>query len=548
MSFSTAFDRVYSARKSRAAAREDAETQRQEVLLKLAKEGYVTGPQGELTRTDLGQAEDQRRMMEIDMLNRKSSNALNKLALIDSDQAIQDFTESGDAQDLQNMLNNNDNLKNLWASRGVQQVGNIDWERDTDMLTQAGLKPALYDTPEKRSELNKYWFKISDGTNWSLGSIATMTKETGILKRLNKERRQVLLDHLDQTKQSMTKNAFIQKVDYLYGMQPEGEDALSKFDLAMQVMNKGGEGSAETTYMRNAQFKANATGRSLEEIVTADLGGEKQYEPTREEKLLQFAMKSTEEGGLGMPREEAQQFMTQQTDTTPADVKELKAAEGYTKRLLADFGGEEAFFQTDFNDPKNYRKAAHNITAIEKLEGHEFTNQEKKELNDIRSLIAVSDPSIDLTQEETGLFDNLMTGLKEFVSDEVSGTAARSSYNTFRNSVRHALYGAALTEAEIKSFNEAFGTLGQQLGPVLSKFKTSLTQVKAKLNSIARMKNPYSAYARLGVDQDQISNIISALDERIKLIDKSTKPIKEQLEGEEGDKAKPTAKDFNWFG
>lgn len=200
-------------------------------------------------------------------------------------------------------------------------------------------------------------------------------------------------------------------------------------------------------------------------------------------------------------------------------VGQIAEAEDRTKLLVKKFGGEEQFFNTDFGEPENFRKAYADIAAIELLERIEFSSKEKTELNNIRMLIAMGDPSKNLSENETGLYDSTFLTAKKYMSDNVEGVAATSAYAAFRNTVRHALFGSALTEAEIKSFKEAFGTLGQKLGPVLQQFKTALTQVQAKLQSIGRMKNPYSAHVRLGVDDQKMDQILSSLEDRIRMLD-----------------------------
>ena len=218
-----------------------------------------------------------------------------------------------------------------------------------------------------------------------------------------------------------------------------------------------------------------------------------------------------------------------------AKQKDIEAAQEATTELVDKFGGEDKFFKTDFTKRENLTKAYPELVKIEKLEGVEFSNTEKKDIQDIRTLIALSDPAKKLTEKDTGIIDSKLKEVKKYISDSVEGVEATAAYNTFRNSIRHALYGSALTDAEIRSFNEAFGTLGNQLGPVLAQFKTSLNQIKAKLESIQSMKNPYSAYIRLGVDSKKLNNIIQSIDERIQYLDKAEsgqgeKPKRRSLE------------------
>jgi len=190
-----------------------------------------------------------------------------------------------------------------------------------------------------------------------------------------------------------------------------------------------------------------------------------------------------------------------------------------TKELEDMFGGREGFFKTNFNVPANRDKAYPFIAEIEDLEGVKFSTKEKNDINQINQLIALGDPSKELTEAQTGIIDNTFFNVKKYFTDENIDIGATSSYAAFRNTVRHALFGSALTEHEIKSFNEAFGTLKQKLGPVLGQFKTGLAQVKAKLESIARFKNPHSAKFRLGVSQAKLDEIIGRIDERIRFLE-----------------------------
>ena len=128
-----------------------------------------------------------------------------------------------------------------------------------------------------------------------------------------------------------------------------------------------------------------------------------------------------------------------------------------------------------------------------------------------------------LTSEVTGLFDTWFRDLKKYVTDdvaEVDKQAAASAYGAFRNTVRHALFGSALTDGEIKAFNEAFGTLKQSYPAVVTQFKTALQQTRSKLNTISQLNNPYLAHYYLGKSADELDVVIGRLDERIEYMSK----------------------------
>lgn len=211
-------------------------------------------------------------------------------------------------------------------------------------------------------------------------------------------------------------------------------------------------------------------------------------------------------------------FVKMATDGVTSTQKDLTAADNYASDMFEQFGGEDQFYQTDFTDDKNYKEAMKSIIKIERLTGTEPSEADKKSIADIRQLITLADPAKDLSAGQTGILDSTIKGIEKYINDNVDGVEAKAAYSAFRNSVRNALFGSALTEGEIKAFNEAYGTIGNKLGPVLSMFQTSLSQVQAKLDSSASMMNPASAKVRLGADQETLANIRDALQARIDYI------------------------------
>ena len=213
-----------------------------------------------------------------------------------------------------------------------------------------------------------------------------------------------------------------------------------------------------------------------------------------------------------------------------------------TDKLVTSFGGEDAFFATDFSDTKNFTKGWRYVHKIMQVGNVKFTTKDRAEIHSIRSLMALGAPGAELTEDETGIMDNVLSNAKKYLFEEVGGVEAKSAYSAFRNATRHALYGAALTEAEINSFNEAFGTLGQKLGPVLQQFKTALLQVKSKLDSIANLNDPYVSKVLLGADQVKMDNMVTALEERIDYVtgaakkNPAQKSLLDRVRAKRGDK------------
>ena len=101
------------------------------------------------------------------------------------------------------------------------------------------------------------------------------------------------------------------------------------------------------------------------------------------------------------------------------------------------------------------------------------------------------------------------------MNEKVGGKATTASYETFRNIFRNALYGASLTEAEIKAFNKAAGTLGQKLSPILTQLQIQMKTVKNNLETVRDTNDPNIAHYYLGKPIEEIDNAVAAIDQRL---------------------------------
>ena len=160
------------------------------------------------------------------------------------------------------------------------------------------------------------------------------------------------------------------------------------------------------------------------------------------------------------------------------------------------------------------------VQKIEQLSGYELDTKTKTELLRIRGLAHLGDKASELTDEETGLLDNFWFGIKKYIFDEApANTDAAAAYALFRNTARHAQFGSVLPTAEIKSFAEAFGSMGMQVGPVLTMLRESLVQQLNQYRAIAEMENPYVMKWRTGMGVIELQDTINRLDERLSMID-----------------------------
>ena len=107
-------------------ARLQARAQKAETERKLLEQGYTIGTQGKLEQTKVGEQKEELLLKELSLQKRRIELANNKLALQSSDEALYDFSVSGDAADIQNALSSNEILRGIWAQRGVHGVANLD--------------------------------------------------------------------------------------------------------------------------------------------------------------------------------------------------------------------------------------------------------------------------------------------------------------------------------------------------------------------------------------------------------------------------------------
>lgn len=200
----------------------------------------------------------------------------------------------------------------------------------------------------------------------------------------------------------------------------------------------------------------------------------------------------------------------------------VKLDETQTVRQQLDDTAGGSFLESNLSDPIARRKAGPLITELEALTGQSLTTEDKRVARSIRDLTALGQSAGEnITDAETGLIDRMLRQVKSYVSNEVGeGTAGTAAYETFRNVFRNSLYGASLTESEIKAFNTAMGTLGQQTGPVLAKLNESMRSMSQQLKAIYDMNDEYVAHYYLGKSLDELDAAIESIDERISLVGK----------------------------
>lgn len=551
-----------------------------------------------------------------------------KLAAQDTDNAFEEFSQTGDASYLQKALDSNEFLKGAWAQKGVQLISNIDFSNDTNLLASKGFEPTMYDTPEKQAILKKNLYKFYDGKEWQAGLLSNAVAQLGVTHRLGERRSAPIMKNQEEmfsmlngpkvspyTAEGHKYEKEIITAAAETGLSPNLIASMIKQESggnAKAVSSKGAQGlmqlmpdtakelgvtdpydpaqniAAGAKYLKQqldkyggdlktalAAYNAGPsnvdkyggippfaeTQNYVSKVMDNFNIGEAYYGSTADNFQSQLASQYTQANttedtilesqakraqaasglGPGMAAKKLEQTDTElalkaeanrndmlkimndaqknRNDGKTANQKDLAAADEATQGLLDAFGGDEGFMQTDFSKPENYKKAYSYITKIEKLEGTQLSETDKKNIVDLKQMIALADPAAKLSEAETGLFDKTFNEYKKYLSDEVGGKEATAAYNAMLNVFRNALYGATLTDGEIKMFEAAYGTLGQKEGPVKAALKTLFLQQQSRLESVMMLQNPYSAQVRLGKDKASLANIQVALQDRLDLLD-----------------------------
>jgi len=217
----------------------------------------------------------------------------------------------------------------------------------------------------------------------------------------------------------------------------------------------------------------------------------------------------------GLSHEDAMSKAKGITQSNTSKQKNIESAKIVTERLDAKAGNGKSFYDMDMSDPANRRAVTNDIAELETLLGVEFSQSDKIAARKHMKVLDLAGKAGELTEEETGLFDNMLHGVKQYITDNVDGVEATTAYETIRNAVRHDLFGATLPDGEIRAFNRSLGGLGKQLGPILQQLKGTMETIKGELEAIASTNNEAISHYYLGASTEKISDAIHGIDQRI---------------------------------
>lgn len=226
--------------------------------------------------------------------------------------------------------------------------------------------------------------------------------------------------------------------------------------------------------------------------------------------------------GETLSDEEAMRQAARITAAPAGEEKEIALTKQVREQIHEAAGGD--FYKADLSSAENRDRIGELIIDLEKSTGKSLTNETKRVARDLRSMIQLGGKAGEkLTEEETGVMDNMLFNLKKYFSDNVKGAEGTAAYSAMRNVARNALMGATLTPKELSEFDKAAGTLKQQLGPVLAQLKVQLEDFKGKLQSVMDFEDPMMAKYYLGMSQENADRAIEQIDKRLTVISDYTK-------------------------
>lgn len=189
-----------------------------------------------------------------------------------------------------------------------------------------------------------------------------------------------------------------------------------------------------------------------------------------------------------------------------AKMKEIKEAGDTRKEIMDQY--PDIYNQTIEPGTKEYREILPKVTKIEKLLGLKV---DLNQVSALRKAMTLAEKASDLSEDETGMFDRFMGNIRKYIPDMAKGSESRNAYSQYISELRHALYGATLTEGETENFNAAFGTLYQQNPEIKTALMTALKGQRELLRTYTDIGDPLVSHVRFGKDISKMNTIIDNL-------------------------------------
>lgn len=145
------------------------------------------------------------------------------------------------------------------------------------------------------------------------------------------------------------------------------------------------------------------------------------------------------------------------------------------------------------------------------IKGSKLDPQDKKIIESVNKMVSLADSASKLTPDQLGPIDKTLFDIKKYLGVDPDSAESALAYNLIKSTLRHALFGSALTEAEIRSFEEAFADLNQRPEVVFKGLANMYKQISGQLQSIIDTNDPYITIPLFGGKVSDINGIINRL-------------------------------------
>ena len=143
--------------------------------------------------------------------------------------------------------------------------------------------------------------------------------------------------------------------------------------------------------------------------------------------------------------------------------------------------------------------------------GIKLDPQDKKIIESVNKMVSLADSASKLTPDQLGPIDKKLFDIKKYLGVDPNSAESALAYNLIKSTLRHALFGSALTEAEIKSFEDAFADLNQRPEVVFKGLANMYKQIHGQLQSVIDTNDPYITIPLFGGKVSDISSVIDRL-------------------------------------
>jgi hypothetical protein len=143
--------------------------------------------------------------------------------------------------------------------------------------------------------------------------------------------------------------------------------------------------------------------------------------------------------------------------------------------------------------------------------GIKLDSQDKKIIESVNKMVSLADSASKLTPDQLGPIDKKVFDIKKYLGIDPDSAESVLAYNLIKSTLRHALFGSALTEAEIKSFEDAFANLNQRPEVIFKGLANMYKQIHGQLQSVIDTNDPYITIPLFGGMVSDINSIIDRL-------------------------------------